>query len=119
MSMPVIQLRTGMRADILNLGRFIASAPPPPPRRTHVGAILVGLLFVWLVQRAPRGLVIFALALEICVPAAVGAMGLTQGLVGPVIPLLVVVALTVFLFALWRPQVRAAAWDQGASGSRH
>lgn len=80
------------------------------------GAILVGLLFVWLVQHAPRGLVGFALALQVCVPAAVGTLALTQGLLGPAIPMLVFAALTLLLFALWRPQIELVTQLLGVAG---
>ncbi|KXZ54375.1 hypothetical protein GPECTOR_5g454 [Gonium pectorale] len=78
------------------------------------GALLVGLLFVWLVKVSPAGLVAVALGLQVAVPAGVAGVALSQGAVGPGVALLVFAGLTLLLFALWRPQsccfVLAASW---------
>ncbi|KAG2437308.1 hypothetical protein HXX76_005965 [Chlamydomonas incerta] len=80
------------------------------------GALLVGLLFVWLVRVSPAGLVGAALGLQVAVPAAMGAVSLAQGAVLPGVILLGFAALTIILFLLWRPQVELVTRLLGLAG---
>ncbi|GFR47647.1 hypothetical protein Agub_g9390, partial [Astrephomene gubernaculifera] len=80
------------------------------------GALLVGLLFVWLVRVSPGALVATALGLQVSVPAAVGILALTRGSVGAGVALLGLAGLTLLVFILWKQQVQLVTALLGLAG---
>jgi hypothetical protein len=81
-----------------------------------MGAAVIGTMFVYLVTKSPSLLVWLSIGVQVGLPLGAGASVLLQGGGASSLPLLLLAALLIFTFWMWRSQLQLVIQLLGVSG---